>query len=547
MIKINIQKEDHMKKTIFTLMAFISIGVCFTPAYAFKSWKPILQMNSSSPWVSMSFSERNPEAYLLASENQVLQSDFENREQKSLWQFRNIKHLVQDEALSEEVFILTDKEVIHGHLKTQKTRAVFHTQGRDQNKISDFKIMPADENHWFVATEKGLYESDDEGLTWYSMNAFQSNEKVLKLIFYHKILWVLCDASLYISEDLIHFKKIFSIAASESDIGIDEMENAESEDDESEDVERGNLFFDFSILNDIAYISTHQGIYAVDAKRSASEKLSNQGFREDRAYQIVSHDENNLLVASGKKSIYLYHFDEDRWEELFQGLIHTEIINVLYAEKNKRIVALTKEGIIHYEIPNEVTSRPDFNLEGKNSMLLLKKMIQLEPTALEVQKAILDYTGLKKEKIQNWHRQSRLKSLMPNFSFGKDYSMGNSTDLDRGSTSEPDVYISGPDDIDQGWDMNLSWDLGDLIWSSSQTSIDSRDKLMIDQRHELLSEATRIYYERRRLQMEMLMVQSPDSVDFFQTQLRVDELTSLLDAMTGGSFSERLLKIDNYS
>lgn len=171
---------------------------------------------------------------------------------------------------------------------------------------------------------------------------------------------------------------------------------------------------------------------------------------------------------------------------------------------------------------------------------LFQKLIALEPSAREIQKAVIEYTHTSNDKFDRWHKFSRLKSLLPTFSFGKDFSESNNIDLDRGSTSTPDVYINGPEDIDQSWSADIRWDFSDLIWSSSQTSIDSREKITADFRQELLSEVTKIYFERRRLQTNIIFQFSETKRLFLEELLQIDELTALLDAMTDGFMSERL-------
>ena len=135
---------------------------------------------------------------------------------------------------------------------------------------------------------------------------------------------------------------------------------------------------------------------------------------------------------------------------------------------------------------------------------------------------------------------SRLASFFPTLSFNRDFSRSNNINIDRASTKVPDHFIDGPDDITERWDANLRWDLGDLIYSSNQTSIDSREKQMVDLRHDLLAEATRIYYERRRVQVEIVFSPIPSERDHFERLLRMDELTSLLDAMSQGLFERQL-------
>jgi hypothetical protein len=82
-----------------------------------------------------------------------------------------------------------------------------------------------------------------------------------------------------------------------------------------------------------------------------------------------------------------------------------------------------------------------------------------------------------------------------------------------------------------------------MIFSSSQTSIDSREKMMVELRNDLLSEATRIYYERRRLQIDLVFTPPASEQEHLENLLRLDELTSLLDGMTDGFFSKRMERL----
>ena len=88
--------------------------------------------------------------------------------------------------------------------------------------------------------------------------------------------------------------------------------------------------------------------------------------------------------------------------------------------------------------------------------------------------------------------------------------------------------------------MSLSWELGDLVWTSDQTSIDSRSKMMVELREDILDQVTRIYYERKRIQMELMGFSSINQQPQWEKELRIDELTAQLDALTGGLFTESL-------
>jgi hypothetical protein len=59
-------------------------------------------------------------------------------------------------------------------------------------------------------------------------------------------------------------------------------------------------------------------------------------------------------------------------------------------------------------------------------------------------------------------------------------------------------------------------------------------------REDILNEVTRIYFERRRLQIEALKMPAQQDDFFVERKMRIEELTALIDALTGGEFSEAM-------
>jgi hypothetical protein len=100
-----------------------------------------------------------------------------------------------------------------------------------------------------------------------------------------------------------------------------------------------------------------------------------------------------------------------------------------------------------------------------------------------------------------------------------------------------DDITSGKDD---GWSVSLTWELGDIVWNNDQTSIDSRSRLVVQLRDDVLNEVTRLYFERRRLQVEVLLSEQQDIADKIENELRLQELTASIDAITGSYMSKRL-------
>jgi hypothetical protein len=161
---------------------------------------------------------------------------------------------------------------------------------------------------------------------------------------------------------------------------------------------------------------------------------------------------------------------------------------------------------------------------------------EAEPGINEVHRLAVDYAEVHPDKIKIWRSLARRRAFLPSLSVGVDRG---DTDLLHWDTGpSPDELRKGRDFVD--WDVALSWDLGDLIWSDDQTSIDTRSKLMVELREDILDQVTRLYFERRRMQAELASA-FLDPQARLDKQMRVDELTALIDAFTGGEFS-RLIR-----
>jgi len=187
-------------------------------------------------------------------------------------------------------------------------------------------------------------------------------------------------------------------------------------------------------------------------------------------------------------------------------------------------------GVLGAEVPSE-------------RLGLFKQLLELEPSIREVQLEAIDYANVKNSKIKGWHWKARARALMPDFSVGRDFSQSNNIDLDRGSTKVPDAYIEGPVDLKNGWDADISWDLGDLLFNSSHTSIDYREKSMVDLRRSLLTEVTRLFFERRRLQSHIIFTGIGTEEEHFDQLIRMDEMSALIDGLTDGFFLSALNRV----
>ena len=164
--------------------------------------------------------------------------------------------------------------------------------------------------------------------------------------------------------------------------------------------------------------------------------------------------------------------------------------------------------------------------------------MDLEPSIQKVQEIAVDYAEVNPEKIKRWRTGAKWKALLPRVTMGMD--TGSSDTYEIYTSSTRNYWVNGPKDETSGIDINLTWDLSDLIYNETQTIIDTRSKLMVQLRTDILSDVTRIYFERKRLQYELESIPLEDNEKYFQKQLRIHELSAYLDSYTGGWFTQQL-------
>lgn len=154
----------------------------------------------------------------------------------------------------------------------------------------------------------------------------------------------------------------------------------------------------------------------------------------------------------------------------------------------------------------------------------------------QVQRAAILYAEVSPEKIVRWRALARIKALLPRLTVDLDRDRNRT--VASATSGGKTTFSIGPEDESLSVGLSLTWDFGELIWNPDQTSIDSRSRLTVKLRKEILEEVTKLYFERKRLLTEFEANPTEDEVLQRERQLRVGELTAQLDALTGGYFSK---------
>jgi len=278
------------------------------------------------------------------------------------------------------------------------------------------------------------------------------------------------------------------------------------------------------------YFSCARGVYRSINQGQSWEKLTEYGLLSSDVKMLCLAD-NSELYALTSSGVFLY--SSGRWIELSFSLVAGRL-NYLALDTDSNLYITGEKGV--YKASSKDSS-------NSLAVVLLQEYLKNEPEIRDVQEAAIKYAEVSSEKIAQWRKGAAKKALLPQVSIGLDRNTGDLWHWEGGSTTktDDDTLRRGRDNLD--WDVSLSWDLSDLVWNEAQTSIDVRSKLMVELRGDILDQVNKIYFERLRVKSELDNLALEDRRKRFDKQLKFQELTASLDALTSGYYSEQLRKL----
>ena len=443
---------------------------------------------------------------------------------------------------------------------------VFKVPG--MNKAVNFiMIHPHNPKIIYVATESGVFKSDDSGIKWQAIPIGAEGDNVLTLIIdpeNSETLFAAAERDIFVSKDsgknwvrssqglsAINIRSLTQnyidreilFASAENGLfrstdgagswvkifSLDSADNEDFEDEESESSASPARVSIDPFDPEIIYLSAKEGIFKSENGGDSWKRLPKTGLPGTQVKNLVFPSYNKgFIFAATENGVFRFSEKEDMWKDLYAGLPSKKTVFVALNSRQDVLWLATKNGVFKskgdiYEV-KEISALDEARTVLEN--------FSNEPSFREIQEAAIEYAEVHPEKIAKWRRGAKTKALLPRFSFR--------IDQDKG-----DYYYYGErigEDKDTGWDITCTWDLGGLIWNSSQTLIDVRSKLMVQLRDNILDEVTRLYFERRRLQIELHRNPPENVTEFIEKKLRLQELTADIDAMTGGYLSREVAK-----
>ena len=164
-----------------------------------------------------------------------------------------------------------------------------------------------------------------------------------------------------------------------------------------------------------------------------------------------------------------------------------------------------------------------------------------EPDVRQVQAMVMSYSRTNPDLVKSWLGAARRAYALPKVNLQYEKELDQSTRYDYvvadGETDPTRELDYAQAEDDDKVVVKLEWRLDKLVMSSEQIRVINEAQDVVKMREKLLDECTRLYFDRRRLQVE-LQLNPPNSLrEQIESELRLQEMTANLDALTGGQFS----------
>lgn len=160
------------------------------------------------------------------------------------------------------------------------------------------------------------------------------------------------------------------------------------------------------------------------------------------------------------------------------------------------------------------------------------------PTVEEVQREALRAAALDPSETRRLVARVRWAGVLPRVEATVDRGLSRDEDLDRTFQEMDELSLATDQDLD--FRVVARWDLDRLIYDSDELRARREILYRGQRRRELLLTVTRLYYELLllRAQREVAGDEASDE-DQLEREVRIAELTSMLDGLTGGLISRR--------
>lgn len=495
-------------------------------ACAQDGWRRLEIRSASSDIRAIALDSNNPGIIYAATEEGLYKTLDRGKSWKSSGAglIKEVNFIYIDRSNSDIIYAAAKNGLFRSQDSGMNWQRIFLGKDALERDVASVELISAASKSIFIGTKSGMFFSPINRIIWQKISGKLTDANISFIISAPdnpEGLFVVSGKGLFKSDDrLSSYERLYSGFNPEPQDTANDTDSSEEE-PYTEDSFLKHLAFDPD-NSDKLYLSGREGLLlSQDGGKSWQKRIFSGLLDEKINYALIARGRMFLAVQSG-----VFDCEDDSCKQLYKGADFKNCAQ-LALDREDNLYAACDKGLYVMAVNESKKAKliESDSGSGDNTSLFFK-----EPGIREIQEKAIRYAEVYPEKISNWRKQARLKALMPELNL--DYDKTVTTAL--GATY--DRVQVGPRD----WGVSLSWDLGDLIFSTEQTSIDVRSRLMVQLRDDILDEVTRLYFERRRLQLELASQDSLSPKARSEKELRLEELTASIDGLTGGYLSERL-------
>jgi hypothetical protein len=159
-----------------------------------------------------------------------------------------------------------------------------------------------------------------------------------------------------------------------------------------------------------------------------------------------------------------------------------------------------------------------------------------EPDVAELQRAAARVADAAGAEAVDHPTRARLAGLLPHFTTEYRHEQASNRVVGLQGSGEVDYLRLQPCDT---FLVRATWDLPVLMAAPGELTAGAQQQARAKRREEAVERVTKLFFERRRLQVALLLSPPTDPVGRAQVEIDVERLGAEIDALTGSRFRER--------
>lgn len=421
----------------------------------------------------------------------------------------------------QKIHVFKDEELMHITFDPVNVNTAYAAATRHLYKITDKIEMafrcPEEEiilnvakynDKVYIGTTGGLYFSSEEILKWQKIGGLNYETAINYVEPAENGLYLATNKGVYFLLNNNNIKRIFV------------LRDREIQGEEESGIVTNIVKVDIFDKNKI-WLGATNGLFLSKDKGQTWNKLYTGSLDSLNITSLAqSKFEKDSIYAGTPRGFFKVDLNTNSSKQIFEGIYSDQILWVSFSAEGKIYLA-TSKGLFENDY-----------FDAPSTKKTLKEVLQGEPSIREIQQAAIRYNETSPEKIKRWRQLVKIRALFPTLKL--DYDKTVTTAL--GATY--DRVQVGPRD----WGVSFSWDIANLVWNTYEDDIDTRSRLNTQLRLDILDEINRVYFERLRIKREILS-NSLTEEELCQKELRLQELTAIIDGYTGGFLSRKIIEL----